>query len=220
MFYAPLATHYLAPNSTCFFPHSLTLWKQGEFWEVVEPATKYMELDEDERFRELEAERPLETLTFLGSVIFSWQDATPVEEEAFDFEAIADEGIVPSEPAQPVPDAQPPPQILPHADRDELVIDNKVLTPENTLAELRQATLFMGICQIVMSDLRTTLENFGTNHRKFRQFTENFASRPSSGGAGSAGWRTCRYIARARLPGHEVKENILHFMVLGYQDMN
>ena len=50
--------------------------------------------------------------------------------------------------------------------------------------------------------LRTTLENFGTNHRKFRQFTENFASRPSSGGAGSAGWCTCRYIARARLTGH------------------
>ena len=155
VFYAPQATHYLDPSPTFgpgSFPYRLTLWKQDEFWEVVEPATKYMELDEDERFRELETERPLETLTFFGSVNFTWEDVKAVEEEAFDFEAIVDEGIEPvpegeqpEEPAQPVSDAQPPPQIVPHADKDELVIDNNLLTPENTLAELRQAALFMGI---------------------------------------------------------------------------
>ena len=61
----------------------------------------------------------METFTFL-SVNFSWQDVKTVNEEAVDFEAIADKGIEPVpdseqpvEPAQPVQDVQPPPQIVP-----------------------------------------------------------------------------------------------------------
>ena len=114
----------LAMEYRCFMLHKQpAIWtQQGEFWEVVEPATKYMELDERERFRELETETPLETLTFLGSVNFTWQDVKTADEEAIADEGIepVPEGSQPAEPAQPVQDVQPLPQILPHADREFL----------------------------------------------------------------------------------------------------